>query len=81
MRTSAAIPSFSARRLEYGAAEERLEYGAAEERLKIAADIDRALQSIGFFFIDDHGIDQAMVNECFKWVSSPGDRSSALTCH
>ena len=35
----------------------------------VASAIDTALNSIGFIYISNHGIDQSKVDECFNWVS------------
>ena len=43
--------------------------GCDEDRLRIATEFDRALRSVGFIYLCNHGIDQTKINTCFEWVS------------
>ena len=45
--------------------------GSTKNRQQIASNIDAAFRSVGFFYLSNHGINEDIVNECFRWVSVP----------
>jgi hypothetical protein len=44
-------------------------YGSICYREQVAASIDAGLNSTGFIYLINHGINQNRVDECFNWVS------------
>lgn len=42
---------------------------STEDRRQIAYEVDRALRSVGFFYLRDHGIDQEKIDTYFEMVS------------
>ena len=44
-------------------------HGSIPDREQVAATVDAGLNSTGFIYLINHGINQNRVDECFKWVS------------
>jgi isopenicillin N synthase-like dioxygenase len=42
--------------------------GSAEDRKQVASEVDHALKTVGFFFLQNHGISQSRIANCFNWV-------------
>ena len=42
--------------------------GSVEQKKSTAAAIDSAFQNVGFVYLQNHGVPQERVDECFKWV-------------
>ncbi len=42
--------------------------GSADDRQRIAFAVDKALSSVGFLQLHNHGIEQRKVDACFQWV-------------
>ena len=43
--------------------------GSIDKREQVASTIDAAFRSVGFIYLENHGIDDDKVDECFRWVS------------
>jgi isopenicillin N synthase-like dioxygenase len=44
-------------------------HGSSEDRRNVASCIDEALQSAGFIYLRNHGIEQGKIDKCFTLVS------------
>ena len=44
--------------------------GCPEEKRQIASQMDTALRTFGSLRLQNHGIDEKKIENCFKWVNS-----------
>lgn len=61
----------------------RFLHGSDVDKVSIARQIDEAFCNIGFVYLQNHGISQQKLNECFEWVRliSAGTRSEETSLH
>ncbi len=43
--------------------------GSIEDRKRTASEVDDALRTVGFFYLQNHGISKTSVDACFESVS------------